>query len=50
MDDVKSFVSTSFPEAIPEEEFADRLVFGVPQSTVESLAHCFLDLENGIYF
>ncbi|XP_022180938.1 ATP-binding cassette sub-family A member 5-like isoform X1 [Myzus persicae] len=46
MDDVKSFVITSFPNAIPEEEFADRLVFGVPQSAVESLAHCFLNLEN----
>lgn len=49
MDDVKSFVTTSFPNAIPEEEFSDRLVYGVPQSTVESLANCFLDLENGIY-
>lgn len=48
MDDVKNFVTTSFPNAISEEEFADRLVFGVPQSTVESLAHCFLNLENGI--
>lgn len=50
MDDVKSFVLTSFPNAIPEEEFADRLVFGVPQSTVESLALCFLNLENGILY
>jgi len=50
MDDVKNFVVTSFPNAIPEEEFADRLIFGVPQSTVESLAHCFLNLENGISF
>lgn len=48
MDDVKNFVATSFPNAIPEEEFADRLVFGVPQSIVESLAHCFMNLENGI--
>ncbi|XP_050432298.1 phospholipid-transporting ATPase ABCA3-like [Adelges cooleyi] len=46
VDDVKHFVMSSFPNAVPEEEFADRLVFGVPQSTVESLAHCFLCLEN----
>ncbi|XP_025412978.1 ABC transporter A family member 1-like isoform X2 [Sipha flava] len=46
MDDVKNFVITSFPNAIQEEEFADRLVFGVPQSTVISLAQCFLNLEN----
>lgn len=50
MDDVKNFVATSFRNAIPEEEFADRLVFEVPQSTVDSLADCFLNLENGIFF
>lgn len=48
MDDVKNFVIMSFPNAIHEEEFADRLVFEVPQSTVTSLANCFLILENGI--
>lgn len=47
MDDVKNFVASSFPNAVPEEEFADRLVFGVPQTTVDSLALCFLNLENG---
>lgn len=44
---LKDFVADLFPDAILEESFADRLVFGVPQHAVHSLAECFTHLEKG---
>ncbi|KOB64635.1 Uncharacterized protein OBRU01_23927, partial [Operophtera brumata] len=35
-----------FPSATVEENFADRLVFSVPQSAVSSLARCFQQIEE----
>ncbi|XP_053988068.1 cholesterol transporter ABCA5-like isoform X2 [Hylaeus volcanicus] len=43
---LKEFVSSLFPDASLEESFADRLVFGVPQHAVTSLAECFMQLEK----
>ncbi|XP_031848316.1 cholesterol transporter ABCA5 isoform X1 [Nomia melanderi] len=43
---LKEFVSSLFPDASLEESFADRLVFGVPQHAVNSLAECFMQLEK----
>ncbi|KZC11898.1 ATP-binding cassette sub-family A member 5 [Dufourea novaeangliae] len=43
---LKEFVSSLFPDATLEESFADRLVFGVPQHAVNSLAECFTQLEK----
>ncbi|XP_046604475.1 cholesterol transporter ABCA5-like isoform X2 [Neodiprion virginianus] len=43
---LKEFVAGLFPDATLEESFADRLVFGVPQHAVQSLAECFTQLEK----
>ncbi|XP_076292228.1 cholesterol transporter ABCA5 isoform X3 [Lasioglossum baleicum] len=43
---LKEFVSSLFPDATLEESFADRLVFGVPQHAVTSLAESFMQLEK----
>ncbi|XP_033331289.2 cholesterol transporter ABCA5 isoform X1 [Megalopta genalis] len=43
---LKEFVSSLFSDATLEESFADRLVFGVPQQAVNSLAECFMQLEK----
>lgn len=42
-----ALVGQLFPSAILEENFADRLVFSVPQSSVSSLARCFQQIEDG---
>lgn len=42
-----ALVSQLFPSAILEENFAERLVFSVPQSAVSSLARCFQQIEDG---
>lgn len=42
-----AMVSQVFPAAVLEENFADRLVFSVPQSSVSSLARCFQQIEDG---
>jgi len=44
---LKEFVAGLFPDATLEESFADRLVFAVPQHSVNSLAECFMQLEKG---
>ncbi|XP_063368836.1 cholesterol transporter ABCA5-like [Cydia amplana] len=41
-----SLVNQLFPAAVLEENFADRLVFSVPQSSVSSLARCFQQIEE----
>ncbi|XP_073948704.1 LOW QUALITY PROTEIN: cholesterol transporter ABCA5-like [Choristoneura fumiferana] len=41
-----AMVSQVFPAAVLEENFADRLVFSVPQSSVSSLARCFQQIED----
>ncbi|KAL0868036.1 hypothetical protein ABMA27_008685 [Loxostege sticticalis] len=41
-----ALVSQIFPSAILEENFAERLVFSVPQSSVSSLARCFQQIED----
>ncbi|XP_026331721.1 ATP-binding cassette sub-family A member 5-like, partial [Hyposmocoma kahamanoa] len=41
-----ALVGQLFPSAILEENFADRLVFSVPQSSVSSLARCFQQIED----
>lgn len=46
-DNLKLFVQDLFSDAFLVESFADRLVFGVPQSAVASLAECFTKLEKG---
>ncbi|KMQ94889.1 atp-binding cassette sub-family a member 2-like protein [Lasius niger] len=43
---LKEFVAGLFPDATLEESFADRLVFAVPQHSVNSLAECFMQLEK----
>ncbi|XP_015126948.1 ATP-binding cassette sub-family A member 5 [Diachasma alloeum] len=43
---LKEFVAGLFPDVTLEESFADRLVFGVPQHAVQSLADCFMQLEK----
>ncbi|XP_058795656.1 cholesterol transporter ABCA5-like isoform X2 [Phymastichus coffea] len=43
---LKDFVTCMFPDAKLEESFADRLVFSVPQHSVQSLAECFVQLEK----
>ncbi|XP_024942835.1 ATP-binding cassette sub-family A member 5 [Cephus cinctus] len=43
---LKDFVAGLFPDATLEESFADRLVFAVPQHSVNSLAECFTQLEK----
>ncbi|XP_066591826.1 cholesterol transporter ABCA5-like [Prorops nasuta] len=43
---LKEFVAGLFPDATLEESFADRLVFAVPQHSVNSLAECFSQLEK----
>ncbi|XP_014224369.1 ATP-binding cassette sub-family A member 5-like isoform X2 [Trichogramma pretiosum] len=43
---LKDFVTGLFHDATLEESFADRLVFGVPQHSVHSLAECFTQLEK----
>ena len=44
---LNEFVTGLFHDATLEESFADRLVFGVPQHSVTSLADCFTQLEQG---
>ena len=44
---LRDFVTSMFADATLEESFADRLVFGVPQHSVHSLAECFIKLEKG---
>ncbi|KAG7303248.1 hypothetical protein JYU34_011715 [Plutella xylostella] len=41
-----ALVSQMFPAAVLEENFADRLVFSVPQRSVSSLANCFQRIEE----
>ncbi|XP_037292721.1 ATP-binding cassette sub-family A member 5 isoform X2 [Manduca sexta] len=41
-----ALVGQLFPSAILEENFAERLVFSVPQSAVSSLARCFQQIED----
>lgn len=42
-----ALVGQIFPSAVLEENFAERLVFSVPQSSVSSLARCFQQIEDG---
>lgn len=44
---VVALVAQLFPAAVLEENFAERLVFSVPQSSVSSLARCFQQIEDG---
>lgn len=44
-----ALVGQLFPAAVLEENFAERLVFSVPQSAVSSLARCFQQIEDGQY-
>ncbi|XP_075983489.1 cholesterol transporter ABCA5-like isoform X2 [Anticarsia gemmatalis] len=41
-----ALVGQLFPSAVLEENFAERLVFSVPQSAVSSLARCFQQIED----
>ncbi|XP_059054824.1 cholesterol transporter ABCA5-like [Achroia grisella] len=41
-----ALVAQLFPAAVLEENFAERLVFSVPQSSVSSLASCFQQIED----
>ncbi|XP_026730464.1 ATP-binding cassette sub-family A member 5-like [Trichoplusia ni] len=41
-----ALVGQLFPAAVLEENFAERLVFSVPQSAVSSLARCFQQIED----
>ncbi|XP_060806687.1 cholesterol transporter ABCA5 [Amyelois transitella] len=41
-----ALVTQIFPAAVLEENFAERLVFSVPQSSVSSLARCFQQIED----
>ncbi|KAJ0173327.1 hypothetical protein K1T71_011503 [Dendrolimus kikuchii] len=41
-----ALVGQLFPSAVLEENFAERLVFSVPQSAVSSLASCFQQIED----
>ncbi|XP_072934146.1 cholesterol transporter ABCA5-like [Epargyreus clarus] len=41
-----ALVGQIFPAAVLEENFAERLVFSVPQSSVSSLAKCFQQIEE----
>ncbi|CAB3246103.1 unnamed protein product [Arctia plantaginis] len=41
-----ALVAQLFPSAILEENFSERLVFSVPQSSVSSLARCFQQIED----
>lgn len=41
-----ALVAQLFPSAVLEENFADRLLFSVPQSGVSSLARCFQQIED----
>ncbi|XP_049879366.1 cholesterol transporter ABCA5-like isoform X2 [Pectinophora gossypiella] len=41
-----ALVGQLFPSAVLEENFSERLVFSVPQSSVSSLARCFQQIED----
>ncbi|CAK1589994.1 unnamed protein product [Parnassius mnemosyne] len=41
-----ALVGQIFPSAVLEENFGERLVFSVPQSSVSSLARCFQQIED----
>lgn len=40
-------IHTSFPNAVIDEQFEERLEYKIPQSDIKSLADCFAMLEKG---
>ena len=48
--EIKSLVITTFPSAVIDEEFEERIIYKVPQKDIKCLANCFSMLEKGKLF